>query len=287
MRARGGFTLVELLMGLIIMGLVASVIARVFISQQRLTVAQVEQASMQANVRTGTLILANELRELGTGLTSGTDIKSFTATTLRYRAMRNLALACWVTSTTVRIRTTPQFGARPIIAVQDSMLVFVEGDPSTSTDDRWASLRISSVTPGSTCPSDGAPAITLGTSVNTVTYPVASFLVDAPVRTFEIMELAPVLAGGHNWLGAHSLTKPGGEPLTPVAGPITIAGLSFIYLDANGNGTGTRSNIRSIRIVLRGQTDWDVRPGSTIGVPLQPLLDSLVTTVTIRNAPVP
>jgi prepilin-type N-terminal cleavage/methylation domain-containing protein len=290
MSERRGFTLVELLMGLIVMGLVAAVLARVFISQQRLTVAQVEQASMQANVRTGTLILANELRELGTGLSSGTDIKTFTATTLRYRAMRSLALACRVTSTTVRIRTTPIFGARPIVAVQDSMLVFVEGDPSTESDDRWASLRISGVSTPSTC-LDGSPAISLTTSINTTTYPLASFGVtasnDAPVRTFEIMELAPVLAGGHNWLGAHSLTDPSALPLTPVAGPITVAGLTFSYLDASGNPTATRSAIRGIRITLRGQTDWDVRPGGAIGVPMQPLLDSLVTTVTIRNAPVP
>jgi prepilin-type N-terminal cleavage/methylation domain-containing protein len=287
MSGRRGFTLVELVMALVVLGLVAAALARIFISQQRLTVAQVEQASMQANVRTGTLILANELRELGTGLSSGTDIKSFTATTFRYRAMRSLALACRVTSTSVRIRVDPMFGARPIIAVQDSMLVFVEGDPGTSSDDRWASLRISSVTAGSICPSDGSPAITLGTSINTFIYPLASFVLDAPVRTFEIMELAPVIAGGHNWLGAHSLSKPGGEPLTPVAGPITVAGLSFTYLDGNGNVTGTRSNIRSIRITLRGQTDYDVRPGGALGVPLQPLEDSLVTTVTLRNAPVP
>lgn len=284
MRTRRGFTLVELLMGLIIMGMVASVIARVFISQQRLTVAQVEQASMQANVRTGTLILANELRELATSVSGGTDIKTFTATTLTYRAMRSLALACGITSGSVRIREAPIYGARPITAGRDSMLLFVEHDPSTAGDDEWVRLPITGITASNCLTPDNDPALRLASSG---VPPASEVRLDAPVRTFEIMRIAPVIAGSHNWLGAHSLTKPGGEPLTPVAGPITVAGLSFIYLDANGNVTGTRNNIRSIRIVLRGQTDWDVRPGSTIGVPLQPLLDSLVTTVTIRNAPVP
>jgi hypothetical protein len=164
------------------------------------------------------------------------------------------------------------------------MLVFVEGSPSTDGDDRWGAFRISAVA-GSTCPLDGTPAITLSTSINTFTYPLASFVLDAPVRTYEVMELAPVLAGGHNWLGARSVSA--GQVLTPVAGPITVAGLTFEYLDGNGNVTGTRANIRSIRITLRGQTDWDVRPGGAIGVALQPLTDSLVTTVTLRNAPVP
>jgi prepilin-type N-terminal cleavage/methylation domain-containing protein len=284
MKGHRGFTLAELLIALVVMGLVAAGLARVFITQQRLTVAQVEQASMQANVRTGTLILANELRELATGVSGGVDIQSFTATSLRYRAMRSLGLACRVTSTSVRLRANPLFGARPITPGRDSMLVFVEGNPSTDSDDRWGAFRISAVA-NSTCPLDGTPAITLSTSISTFTYPLASFVLDAPVRTYEVMELAPVLAGGHNWLGARSVSA--GEVLTPVAGPITVAGLSFEYLDRYGNVTGTRSNIRSIRITLRGQTDWDVRPGGAIGVALQPLTDSLVTTVTLRNAPVP
>jgi len=282
MSTRRGFTLVELLMGLIIMGIVGAALARVFISQQRLTVAQVEQASMQSNVRTGTMILANELKELGAGASGGADIKSFSATTLTYRAWRSLAFACRIGLGSVRVRTTPVFGARPIEAVRDSMLVFVEGDPSTNSDDAWVALPITDIT-NSTCP-DGDPALRLGTPSPPN---AADVQTDAPVRTFEIMEVAPVLAGGHNWLGARSVTKPGGEPLTPVAGPITVAGLSFSYMDAFGNPTSFRSQVRSIRIVLRGQSDWNVRPGGAIGVPLQPLMDSLVTTVTLRNSRVP
>lgn len=291
MSNRHGFTLVELLMGLIIMGLVAGVLARVFISQQRLTVAQVEQASMQSNVRTGTLILANELREMATGVTGGTDIKipSFgasTVTSLTYRAMRSLALACGVTnspSPRVYIRATPVFGARPITALRDSMLLFVERTASDPDDDIWVSLPILSIEFPSTCPFDGEPAFRFNTSF--IPYLPPDVRVDAPVRTFEVMQLAPILAGGHNWLGARSVSA--GDTLTPVAGPITLNGLTITFLGANGSATGTRSNIRSIRITLRGQTDWDVRPGSAIGVPLQPLLDSLVTTVTLRNAQQP
>lgn len=282
MSRRRGFTLVELLMGMIIMGLVATAITRVFISQQRLTVSQVEQASMQSNVRIGTLILANELRELAAGVTGGTDIKTFTATTLRYRAMRSLALACRISSASVRIRASPVYGARPITAGRDSMLLFVEHNPSFSSDDEWVSLPITGIS-ASTCP-DSSPAFRLATSSPP---PISEVTTDAPVRTFEIMEIAPVLAGGHNWLGAHSVTDPANPPLTPVAGPITVAGLTFEYFDGSGSPTAVRSNIRSIKITLRGQSDWDVRPGTALGVPLQPLLDSLVTTVTLRNARLP
>jgi prepilin-type N-terminal cleavage/methylation domain-containing protein len=276
MSNRRGFTLVELLMGLIIMGLVAAALTRVFISQQRLTVSQVEQASMQSNVRIGTLILANELREVATGVSGGTDIKSFSATQLTYRAMRSLALACSTSVSRVFIRASPVFGARPITAVRDSMLLFVENNSNDASDDDWVSLPINSIA-NATCRDSAAFRL------NTSTLPTG-IRVDAPVRTFEIMHIAPIVAGGHTWLGAHSLTDPANPPLTPVAGPITVAGLTFSYYDRDGNPTGFRSSIRSIKIILRGQSDWDVRPGTAIGVPLQPLLDSLVTTVTLRNA---
>ncbi|MFN8652119.1 MAG: prepilin-type N-terminal cleavage/methylation domain-containing protein [Gemmatimonadales bacterium] len=282
MSRRTGFTLVELLMGLIIMGIVSLALTRVFLSQQRLTVTQVEQASMQANVRTGTLILANELREIGNNVTGGNDIKSFGPTSLTYRAMRSVALACGVTAGGVRIRQTPIYGARPITAGRDSMLLFVEHSVGTTSDDEWYKMPINGITVSTCLTADSAPAYRLAT---TGPPNPADVRLDAPLRTFEVMEIGPVVQGGHNWLGARSVSA--GESLTPVAGPITLSGLAFSYLDENGNATGNRSNIRSIRIVLRGQTDWSVRPGNGLTAPSQPLLDSLVTIVTLRNQRLP
>jgi len=279
---RRGYTLVELVIALVILGLVATVLSRIFITQQRLTVSQVEQASMQANVRTGTVILTNELRELATNAAGATDIRAISATGLTYRAMRSLALACQASRDTVWVRASPLFGARPIIANRDSMMLFVEGNPSTSSDDRWTRIRITSVDLASNC--SGTPAIALATRIDTIANPLSAIVLDAPVRTYEIMQLGPVLAGGHNWLGARSVSA--GESLTPVAGPITLAGLTFTYLDSLGNTTATRSQVRSIRITLRGQSDWSVRPGVS-DLPVQPLQDSLVTTVTLRNTPIP
>jgi prepilin-type N-terminal cleavage/methylation domain-containing protein len=277
---RRGFTLVELLMGLIIMGLVAAVLSRVFISQQRLTVAQVEQASLQSNVRTGTLILANELKEIGTNVTGGSDIKlPISSTSLTYRAMRSFAIACGVTNGSVRIRQTPVYGARPITAVRDSMLIYVEAS------DRWYALPIDGITNANCLTPDAAPAYRLASANISSVFNPSDVRLDAPLRTFEIMQIGPVLAGGHNWLGARSVSA--GEALTPVAGPITVAGLTFEYFDANGIATTTRNNIRSIRITLRGQSDWNVRPGAALGQAAAPLLDSLVTTVTLRNSSVP
>ncbi|HXI21820.1 MAG TPA: prepilin-type N-terminal cleavage/methylation domain-containing protein [Gemmatimonadales bacterium] len=279
MRHRG-FTLVELLVALVVLSLVATGLSKIFLTQQRLTVSQVEQASLQSNVRTGSLVLSNELREIASDTSGASDIVSFSPTALTYRAMRSLGLACQVSETEVRLLATPLYGARPI-QVTDSMLLYVEGDPNVSTDDHWLALDIRGIH-STTC--GASAAIGLSTWIDTTANPLGDILLEAPVRTFEIMQLAPVAAGGQTWLGAASLSQ--GQVLTPVAGPLTVNGLGFTYLDSLGNVTATRSRIRSIQIALRGQTDRAVRTASDMSV-LAPSQDSLVTTITLRNTPEP
>ena len=66
MSRRRGFTLVEVLLALVIMGVVAGAIYRLLNTNQRLSLAQAEQVSLQSNVRTGSLLVPSELRELNT-----------------------------------------------------------------------------------------------------------------------------------------------------------------------------------------------------------------------------
>ena len=56
MSQRRGFTLVEVLLALVIMGVVTGALYRLLNTNQRLALAQAEQVSLQSNVRTGSLI---------------------------------------------------------------------------------------------------------------------------------------------------------------------------------------------------------------------------------------
>ncbi len=279
---RRGFTLVEMLIALVILSVVAAGLTRVLQTQQRLAVTQVEQASMQGNVRNGIQILSSELRELATSPGGASDITTFTSNTLRYRAMRSLALACAITRTQVKIRVSPLFGPRGIVAGQDSMLLFAEGDPGLSADDKWVAAPITSVTAGATCGS--APAIQLATTLDTMVAPLSAYRTDAPLRTFEVMELGPVIQGAESWLGARSAS--GGQALTPVVGPLAANGLRFSYLDSLGNVTGTLNRIRAIQVTLTGRSDRNVRRQGTPGT-VQRLSDSMVVMVSLRNTPRP
>ncbi|HEX6105720.1 MAG TPA: type II secretion system protein, partial [Gemmatimonadales bacterium] len=73
MRQHRGFTLVEILIALVIMGLVTGALFQLLTNTQRLSRAQAEQVDLQANVRAGSLVVPNELRELNTVVGGGAD----------------------------------------------------------------------------------------------------------------------------------------------------------------------------------------------------------------------
>jgi hypothetical protein len=98
------------------------------------------------------------------------------------------------------------------------------------------------------------------------------------------MELRAVTVGSQNWLGARSVSG-GQATLIPVAGPVLASnGVAFAYLDSLGAATSTVGRIRSIRLMLRGQSDRAVRSLRDLSL-VQTLQDSLSTTITLRNAP--
>ncbi len=279
MMNRRGFTLVEMLVALILLAIVGGVIYKVLISQQRLTRAQTEQASLQSNVRTGALMLPTELRELGSGSIAAADIIHMDADSITYRAMRSTGVACNVTTTMISVREDMFYGARPPEPVRDSVLLFVEANPNISGDDTWVTLQINAVISGGAfC--GATPAMTIITSIPPAT--VNSIAVSAPVRTFEVMRLKLYAQGGQNWLGASSISM--AEPYEAVLGPLTANGLNFVYRDSVGGITAVRERVRTIDITIRGVSDRTVHTASGNG-PVGRLQDSLFTRVALRNAP--
>ena len=280
--ATRGFTLVEMLIGLVLLGIVSTTIYRVLTTNQRLSRAQTEQVSLQSSVRVGALAVANELREIGINASGGTDIIAMGANGITYRAMRSSGMACAVTLTQVTIRNTANtfFSTRNIVAGQDALLLYVEADSTISTDDTWAILPILNVGT-STC--GGAAAITLTTAVPAGT--LANIKLDAPVRTFEIMELGVTAVGGQNWLGVRSVS--GGTAMQPALGPIAANGLDLEYYTTAGGNTVTTNPalVQSIRINIRGVTDRTVRAAGQDPLALD--TDSLAMRITLRNAPHP
>ena len=278
---RDGFTLPELMVATVLMLIVGGAAYQLLATTQRLARAQVEQVNLQSNVRSGALVVANELRELSTAEGGGpdqNDILGIAPSGITYRAMRGIGFICQNPSMTqVRIARPDFSGYRDPQPTRDSAYLFVEGAAGTGVDDAWVPLAITRVSTAGACPGATGPGITL-------TVPGAAFLpgleVGTPVRIYEVMELRLYQSEGHSWLGARSVS--GGEALQPVVGPLADDnGFRLDYLDGRGAPTADPSAIKNIQFTVRGVSAEVVRSGG--GEPPRPE-DSLTAQVALRNA---
>src|SRR5204862_6137836 len=89
--SRRGFTMVELLIALVLLGLVSAALYRVLVNNQRLYMAQTQRIDLSQNIRAAANILPAEFRELDA---ADGDITAMSATSISIRAMRWLSFVC-------------------------------------------------------------------------------------------------------------------------------------------------------------------------------------------------
>lgn len=271
-RGRGGFTLVEVLIVLVILGIVGAAMMRSMLTMQRGTERQTQQADMQSDLRASAGLLPAELRELAAGI----DILAATPDSIAYRAMRATGFVCGISGLDkVAVLNSSLYKYRDIDEDRDFVFVYIEEDPAETSDDRWDVYDIESTTPAA-CGAGSATLLDLAT--NLATTPQAG----APVRTFETMTLKLYTSDGRGWLGARSMSA--GESIQPVLGPLdATTGLQFVYRDAAGNDLGAApvlADIRGIDVVVLGETDYAVSTGYDSRAIRE---DSITVRVRLRN----
>src|SRR4051812_13090020 len=161
MRSVRGFTLPELLVALVLLGLIGGVLSSLMLRHERLAAEETARASLQANLRAGMTLLSTDLHET-TGTSAGGDFIQLASDSVTYRAMRGLGFACGLSGTRVEVRSNPYFGLRQPQPLRDSLLLFVDGDPTLALDDRWVPLPILGVAAGTGC--GGGAALILDTA---------------------------------------------------------------------------------------------------------------------------
>jgi prepilin-type N-terminal cleavage/methylation domain-containing protein len=265
---RRGFSLVEIVLAVVIVLVVTAALHRLLLSTQRLTRKQLQQMALQSGVRAGSLVVANELRELSTragGTADENDILHISPSGIVYRAMRGTGFVCQAGVGAVWIDRARFSGHRDPQAGRDTAYLFVSGDPENGLSESWLALAITGVA-NEACPGT-VPAVALTIPDLGVETGVD---IGAPVRIAEVAELRLYQSGGKSWLGARSVSA--GEAIQPVVGPLADAqGLRLEYLSGAGTPTTDVTGIKSVRITVRGQ--------------MEGLADEeLVTQVTLRNA---
>ena len=269
MNTRRGFTLVELLIVMVLLAIIGGALTRILLNSMRVSAGQMVQADMQANVRTGGLVLPLELREIGYDSNVATaavtsDIELINASYVQFRAGRGFSMTCGTPSLTEwRIRK-PSFGMRAP-AVTDGFMLYVENDPNTGNDDQWIPLVVTAIDPDGLC--DGGPdsAYVLTTStpqvqtaLGAVNLPLSNVFVGGPVRFYEVMRFGSYVdADGRSYVGARSISA-GEAAYRAVAGPIAAGatGLRLLYYSRSTTlldpGTANPAAVRTIEVQITG-----------------------------------
>jgi prepilin-type N-terminal cleavage/methylation domain-containing protein len=273
MTRRRGFTLVEMLIAIVVLGIVGATVSRVLINSLRVSQAQVVTADMQSNVRMGGLILPLELREIGydsniylspAGVGAITsDIEAMTQNSITFRAMRGWSPVCDIRGDMLQYKIRkPTFGQRRPLGT-DGFMLFVENLEALRWDDQWVRLLlVASLDQDELCGADSAIAINLSSvpPVGAGNMLVATNVrVGAPVRYYERMQFGMFADDdGRTYLGARSLSL-GEARYRAVAGPLDPGGgLRFTYYDAAGAEVdpsgGNPGLVRAIDVRLQGET---------------------------------
>ncbi len=292
MRERG-FTLVELLVSLVLLGVVSSAALQVVIASQRGFEWHAASADLAANMRVAISLIPDELRGLDAGDPLGSDIVAARPSSISYKVTRSLYFACRAPtpgSNVVVVDALFRLGMRGIDPAVDSLLIYSESDPRSTEDDRWLHAKVESVRASQDCPGR-RPGITL--QVSNVTAPgLASVRAGAPVRAFELNRLHLYRdSRGDWWLGTKRYRiasggrggRGGWTRTQPVVGPLTDSGIHFKYLNGRGEETSDRAGIARIWIAVTGRSQYRVH---TSGGAVNFLTDRLSTGVQLRNNPI-
>ena len=283
-----GFTVVELMVALLMLGITLTAVVQAFASHQRTFSAQAQRIGVQQNLRTGLAVLPAELRALNA---REGDILKMSDSSITIRALRQLAILCQVpvlggASVTLTVRQRPIYGVPDTTKVfdntKDGVYVFYEGDESVRTDDAWVLGKITSAPVNSAKCSDGKAAYSFTTTLTFGALPAVTGAIasGAPVRGYRQTTYGVFQYTDGRWYVG---VKDSSAAMTPLIGPLLGKGLKFTYYDANNVVTTDSSKVARIGISLVAQTTTVVRQAN-MGSPAYKI-DSVSTHTTLRNNP--
>jgi prepilin-type N-terminal cleavage/methylation domain-containing protein len=285
-----GFTLIEILVALVLMGIVSVAIYQTLVTHQRTFLAQTQRIDLQQNIRAAATILPGEFRTLDA---ADSDIAVMSATAITIRAVRKLGFICnppalggGIGNISFVVRAQPYFGTPGGFVNNDSVLVYYEGNMKSRLDDGWVRAQLKSAPAAATCPDSVTthPGWTLTIAPQWLTQQVntpGAITNGSPVIGFQTVTYGLYATGGSYYVGDSVSGQGGWQPLI---GPLTGSnGLTLSYYDSTGAATAARTLVAQIGIVLRAQTAVPTRPASSGTSAYQ--VDSVSTRVALRNNP--
>lgn len=271
---RRGFTIIELLVGLVVGLIVLSSVVQMLIVQGRGYRKQREVIDIGETVREATALLAGDLRQSAVG---GSPLAVIGANTIALRSLRGIGTICAKHPLLARYGLWKS-GGNIFAGIDDSALVYLLGR------DKWTPLKISAVgTPtamGVTAcawPGSRPPDVVVEFAVNSKT-DTSYIKVGATFRNFRHVEYTEYQLNNRWWLGRKVGAATSYEQLTgPLMGP--ALGLGFAYYDTLGAVTTNLSAVGSVAFTLRTESFKNTYVGNSYVYQR----DSLTTKVVLRR----
>jgi len=276
---RSGFTLVELLISMVLMGLVAGAIVKLLLRQQRFYNSTTDLIQTRQQIRQAAGMLPSDLR----GISSiGGDIYSMSDSALEFRSVFGTSVVCANTggklsTVPVRLARNSQMTtwARPP-ALGDSLAVYDNGATGALADDGWTRFQITAIpTLVTSNLATGCPNTSGLTQAGDVTaanpsYQLtlspaapATITVGAGIRFFRRVRYRIYRETDKQWYIGFFDCIAGRVPVCnttqPIAGPFQAyaangtSGMQFAYYDSLGAVTANPLQVARISLVVRGQ----------------------------------
>lgn len=304
--ARGGFTLAEMLITVVLFGLVVGALMTVIRRQQAFyrSAGQMMEVRSQADQAFG--IVPRDLRAISS---IGDDITEISDSAITFRAQLGSSVVCAHTTTVVVVPPAARLmkGHRLSVwrddpAVGDELFIYDDGEEPSEVDDSWKTHEITGVAKGAVNSANAClPATGFVTAADTadswrftVTPNISKTIGQgAPIRIGRLASYALYQAADGQWYvgyeefvgGAWTARAPVSGPHRAYSGTAGESGLNFVYLDDAENvldpsDATSLPLVARIDITIRGMTKNDVdMPGKE----REQFIDSLYASVNIRN----
>jgi len=308
-RRRAGFTLVEILVVLVLMGIFAAAMVNLLLRQQRFYNSTSQVILTRQQIRQATFMLPADLRGMSR---AGGDLAVMTDSSIEFRSVFGTSVACmvntagaWISTVPVRlVKGSAMTSWKVSPAVNDSVALYDDGASIGAQDDGWRFSRITAVSLVTGDNVNGCPVASRLDSIVDLTAsnpsyhltispaPTATTLQGASIRLFRRVHYSLWRwATDGNWYLAYydcvpnrvpvcNTPQPIAGPLRPYAAPGTTSGLEFTYYDSTGAVTAVKAQVARISVVARGQGETTINLTGAAPIPLR---DSLRIEVGLRN----
>lgn len=231
---RAGFTLIELIVVMVVGALLLAASYEALIVQNRSYRATGAMIQGQDALRVALGVLETELRETasigGTDI-GGSDILMASPDSVRIRAPRKLGFVCSVSPSDLSVIA---WAEGELFEPNEGVLIFVENDMTTYTDDRWDTGLLSNAN-GNTTTCLTSPTGEADQKLFFTLNILVGVEPGAPIRSFEEMTYGLYDFGGEWGLGRLDTDGTLHYLVGGLAGP--GQGLTFEYFDETGAST--------------------------------------------------